>query len=59
MVTNGIYHFDDRFPEELQTKPTSIVEPCCVTLTNLYNNGDYLINQYEKSIPFSTPLSVI
>jgi hypothetical protein len=45
-VTNGHYHFDDRFPEELQIKPTDFIEPCCSTPKELYNHGDYLINQY-------------
>ena len=48
--TNSIYFFDDRFPEELQKKPTDFVEPCCDHPKELYNHGDYLINQYGELI---------
>ena len=44
--TNSTYFFDDRFPEELQKKPTDFIEPCCDHPKELYNHGDYLINQY-------------
>jgi hypothetical protein len=49
-VTNGNYHFDDRFPEELQSKPIDFIEPCCDHPKELYNHGDYLINQYGYPI---------
>jgi len=45
-VTNGTYHFDDRFPEELQIRPTDFIEPCCDHPEELYDKGDFLINQY-------------
>lgn len=48
--TNGIYFFDDRFPEELQKKPVNFIEPCCGHPKELYNHGDYLINQYGYPI---------
>ncbi len=44
--TNGTYFFDDRFPEELQKKPLDFIEPCCDHPKELYNHGDFLINQY-------------
>ncbi len=47
---NSIYFFDDRFPEELQKKPTDFIEPCCDHPKELYNHGDYLINQYGQLI---------
>jgi hypothetical protein len=43
---NGRYFFDFRFPEELQIKPSDFIEPCCNHPKELYNHGDYLINQY-------------
>ncbi len=48
--TNSTYFFDDRFPEELQKKPTDFIEPCCDHPKELYNHGDYLINQYGDII---------
>jgi len=51
--TNSTYFFDDRFPEELQKKPTDFIEPCCDHPKELYNHGDYLINQ------FGFPIEVI
>jgi len=45
-VTNGTYHFDDRFPEELQVRPVPFIEPCCDHPEELYDKGDFLINQY-------------
>ena len=48
--TNSVYFFDDRFPEELQKKPTDFIEPCCDHPKELYNHGDYLINKYGKTI---------
>ena len=49
-ITNSIYHFDDRFPEELQIKPENFIDPCCDHGKELYNHGDYLINQYGELI---------
>lgn len=49
-VTNSSYFFDDRFPEELQVKPTNFIEPCCDHPKELYNHGDYLINKYGELI---------
>ncbi len=48
--TNSTYFFDDRFPEELQKKPTDFIEPCCDHPKELYNHGDYLINKYGDII---------
>lgn len=48
--TNGSYFFDDRFPEELQTKPTDFIEPCCDHPKELYKNGDFLITKYGEMI---------
>lgn len=48
VVTNTTYHLDDRFPEELQVLPTDFIEPCCNHPKELYNHGDYLINQYGE-----------
>jgi len=48
--TNGLYFFDDRFPEELQIRPSDFVEPCCDHPKELYNHGDYLMNQYGNLI---------
>ena len=47
---NSIYHFDNRFPEELQIKPENFIDPCCSHGKELYNHGDYLINQYGELI---------
>jgi len=49
-VTNGSYFFDDRFPEELQPKPTNFIEPCCDHPKELYKNGDFLITKYGELI---------
>jgi hypothetical protein len=49
-ITNSIYYFDDRFPEELQIKPENFIDPCCDHGKELYNHGDYLINQYGELI---------
>lgn len=50
VASNSIYFFDDRFPEELQVKPKEFIEPCCDHPKELYNHGDYLINQYGNLI---------
>jgi hypothetical protein len=42
LITNGLYHFDDRFPEELQIKS--------ITIDDTYDHGDFLINQYGNLI---------
>jgi hypothetical protein len=47
---NTTYFFDDRFPEELQLKPSDIIEPCCPHPKELYKNGDFMINQYGNLI---------
>jgi hypothetical protein len=50
VATNSTYFFDDRFPEELQIKSQDFIEPCCDHPKELYNHGDYLINQYGNLI---------
>ena len=47
---NSTYFFDNRFPEELQIKPNNFIEPCCSHPKELYNHGDFLINQYGELI---------
>lgn len=38
--------FTNRLPENLQTKPTTTISPCC----NEYENGDFLINELGELI---------
>lgn len=50
VIKKNNYFFTERYPEELQIKPTQQEEPCCSYPKDYMDNGDYLITSEGKLI---------